>query len=92
MSRRRWFHPLVAVRSLLARVTAQMEFCHRCGTRQRAVWHAPDRIWERHRNGYNVLCPDCFEVLVNANGYGLRWTPTFDDGITVWVPQEGRLW
>lgn len=92
MSKRRWVNLIVAAKSLMARVTPMAEFCHRCGKTQRLVWRAPDRIWERHRNDFNVLCPECFGVLVNANGYALRWTPTFRDGITVWVPQEVTQW
>ena len=93
VARRLWAHPLVAAKSLLARFFLLIEFCHRCGKKQPIVWHASDAIWERYRDGYNVLCPDCFHHLAERGGVRLQWEPQCAKrGPTVWVPHETRLW
>ena len=92
IARRAWLNPLVTAKTLLARFVLLAEFCHRCGKRQRLVWHAPDDVFARHRGGYNVLCPDCFSRHAERHGLSLVWDPKVRDGIVVWVPRETRQW
>ena len=67
------------IKSLLARVTCVIEFCHDCGKRQPVVWTADDAVWaEFARPDNQPLCPDCFDKRADRAGVLLRWVPQVD--------------
>lgn len=81
---------LVAIKSLLARFTTIIEFCHDCGVKQPLVWHADNELWalvtdqpvDNDMGG--VLCPKCFDRRTRALGVHLYWVPNVE-----WVVADG---
>lgn len=47
------------------------EICGRCGAEHTMVWRAPDDLWEKYHQDYNILCLNCFDEL--AGDLMLYW-------------------
>ena len=77
MFKRRWLHPRVLIKTIWSKFFPKIEFCHRCGIDQPVVWWAVPYVWEKACDGYNVLCPYCFDKLWYKRHKGcraiLRW-------------------
>jgi len=47
--------------------------CEACGERYPEVWWAKDDLWEQVSEGYDLLCPRCFDIFAEMKGIYLHW-------------------
>jgi hypothetical protein len=52
------------------------ETCTDCGKRVEVVWLASNELWSEHAGTTKgVLCPGCFDCILERKGIFVRWRP-----------------
>jgi len=42
-------------------------FCQQCGSKN-PTWSAPDEVWNRFCEQWEIICPDCFQKRAEEDG------------------------